>query len=477
MTTPATPSPFSALSRRRFLGAGGAALALGACQQGSGAGESDAGTPIRDGIVFRITEAATSRTVSPRMAGVNYLMHRDLLDGTYGERADALGTRLFRWPGGAVSEWNTAYHTAYLEGQGAADAPWALERMLAHAAARDAEVMVTLPTKKYLDPATGQVDRTAIDREIGPFVQAISEERFGGAVPFVQIGNEFFWSDQDHDPMEAEPYIAIARAQIAAIGARVARPPGIIVQGGRFDGNDEIGRVAAGFDRAERALITHVSDHLYPSRYADARYESRLAAHARAWDGIPLAVTEWNVKARTGVDPMAYSYGIAQAAALMRMWDGMVAAGVDLATFWAVQQNNWTSAYQNEGVTDDAGPFVAGRVLPWLTGTVGAARMDALQLGADGMDAWAYRSADDRLIVFVAGLEAGRDVPARVELPGSGWRVLAAERMSGPRTDWNPVPVLEPIFPALDAAGAAATLTLNRQTGNEVARIVFTRRA
>ena len=188
--------------------------ALAACKSGGGEPEPDQPTvppqpePV-SGYHFDIEAPAVVRTVDRRLAGANYLHTRDLVHGTFGPRAEAMGVSYLRWPGGAIAEDELPYHQTYFENGSSRDwqgfnhdADWSLRNISEYAVSKDMEVMVVLPTKKYVTQP-GVIDEQTIRNEIGPFVRELTRGRFGPIPDLLEIGNEFYWGN---DKLEAEDY-------------------------------------------------------------------------------------------------------------------------------------------------------------------------------------------------------------------------------------------------------------------------------
>lgn len=453
-------------------------VSLCACKGGGddeGAGPDPRPDPV-SGFRFRIEQDPTPEAVHRRMAGVNYLFTTDRLDGTYGPRSEHLGARFFRWPGGGIAESVGDYHRVYLERAASRDwssfshdESWSLEAMLSFAEQQSGDVMIVLPTKKYYDFSSGTIDRDAIKEEVGGFVYQMTRGRFGSQrIAVVEIGNEFYWGDEKIPP---EDYAELANVMIGQIRQNEAYHLGVAIQGGRL-GNSEIGAVAGGFTSDQKAEVDFIADHIYTRNHGDDDFLSRFRMYRNFWGDRPLLISEWNVKSKSDADLDVYAYGIEQAAPIVRVFDAMVDNNAKAAAFWAVQQNNRTSAYPREGMEPDSSPYIGGEVFGWLAGTVGMTRQNVLHLGESGMDGWAY-SDEDRMIVFLAGLDAGKQ-QVTVEIPEMGHiSLVSAIRMSGERDVPKQAPRLSGMTPRIE--GNRMTFTMNKESAQELVRFVIDR--
>jgi hypothetical protein len=448
--------------------------ALAACK--SGGGGEDPSTPVQppqpdpiSGFHFEVEAPSQVRVVDPRMAGVNYLHTRDRVQGTFATRAEALGVTYLRWPGGAMAEDEIPYHDAYFTNghqrdwqSFTHDADWSLKNVSEYAVAQGMEVMVVLPTKKYvLSP--GVIDEAAIRQEIGPFVHELTRGRFGPVPDLLEIGNEFYWGN---DKLEAEDYTGVARIILEEIRSNQANHIDVALQAGRL-GQGMIGRVASSFSTAEKEQIDFIADHIYTRNFDWNNFNDRFRMYRNNWGDKPALISEWNVKSTKDGDPSIYAWGIEQAAPMVRVWDAMVRENTKAATFWALQQNTMTSAFPNEGEDQNTQAYVGGETFAWLAQTVGMTRQDVVQRGEDGMGAFAYREGN-RVIAFIAGLDAGQQ-QVKVNFPGETVVSATGRRMSGIRDLRKQTPELRDPTPAI--SGGQVQITINNHSDQELVRL------
>lgn len=448
--------------------------ALAACKSGGGEPEPDQPTvppqpePV-SGYHFDIEAPAVVRTVDRRLAGANYLHTRDLVHGTFGPRAEAMGVSYLRWPGGAIAEDELPYHQTYFENGSSRDwqgfnhdADWSLRNISEYAVSKDMEVMVVLPTKKYVTQP-GVIDEQTIRNEIGPFVRELTRGRFGPIPDLLEIGNEFYWGN---DKLEAEDYAQVARIIIEEVRANQAQHIDVALQAGRL-GQGMIGRVASAFSSAEKTQFDFIADHIYTRNFDWTLFDQRFDMYQNNWGDKPVLISEWNVKSTKDGDPSIYAWGIEQAAPMVRVWDSMVKNNTRAATFWAVQQNTMTAAYPNEADDPQTEMYVAGRTFKWLSDTVGMTRQDVIQRGQDGMGAFAYKSGN-QILAFVAGLDAGQQ-QVTLDFPGQTVTSARGTRMSGLRDVRKQVPALNTMSPAVN--GSRVQITVNNQSDQELIRL------
>jgi len=426
---------------------------------------------IQSGYVVQIQTPTSVSTVPRTLAGANFLATRDRLEGTFGPRAEELDVTLLRWPGGGLTETWEDFLNAYIVDAHARDwstfsheEPWSLEAFLEWTDDRDIVPTVVLPIKRYVSENGETVDLERMGKELGAFVHQATSGRFGPQeVLLWELGNEFFWGEAR---MSAEVYTQICTYLLPILQENAAYPIQIGIQAGRL-GDSQIGRVADGFSDEQKDQVGFLIDHIYPRNFEWDTYDSRFRLYQVHWGDKPVYISEWNQKSDGSGDPSDFAWGIEQPAPMLRAWDSMVRNNVEYGAFWAIQQNNYTSAYAREGEHPEMAPYIGGVMFDWLTDTVGMEQLDAIQLGQSGLYASAYRSGGD-LTIFVAGLEAGEQ-QVHIDIPGYNITSREGIRMSGERDVRRQTPVLDQMSPLV--SGETITFTVNSKSEQELVRI------
>jgi hypothetical protein len=442
---------------------------ISACQDETDQEENDQITTI-EGFGFHIEKPASPLIVPTTLAGANYLATRDLLAGTFGPRAESLDITLLRWPGGTLTEEWEDFLNAYIIDADIRNwdhfennAPWSLQNFLSWTSERDIVPTMVLPTKRYINQ-DGSIDHDRAGRELGAFVREVTSGRFGDhPVEIWEIGNEFMWGDFK---ISEETYAELASTLIPVLRDAAQYPIKLGVQAGRL-GDGRIPRVAAGFTAQERDDVDFLIDHIYARNYDWDYYLSRFQMYRNNWGEKPIYISEWNIKATQGANLDTYSYGIEQVGPILRIWDSMVGNNVQYGAFWAIQQNNWTSAYPREGEYPDVDLYYGGSILDWMTDTVGHERLQTTQIGDDGMYAASYFD-NSNLTIFVAGLEAGTQ-QVKLLLPDFNIQSVNAIRMTGERDKRRSHPTYFGLNPLI--SDGQVTFSINTNTDQEIVKI------
>lgn len=419
--------------RRQFLGllAGSAAATL---LPGIGLGRERLGTE------FTVDATATLGRVSPLATGVNILADRDRLDGTFPRRALSLGPRVMRWPGGTIAETqlrlNNPNNPQFLTD---------LRAFLRFCGANGITPTIVLPTKRYVGAPRRMV------REIGEFVRRVTSGEFGGPrIAIWEIGNEFYVQPA----ISPEDYARVARRMIRVIRqnqhyrARIALQPGPCT------------RLIEESARAIRAVVNpRMVDLLIMHSYP--RNDNIYTVHhfdtaSRIFGGKPFYVSEWNIHScwnpefefRAGncvsVDEFFFrSFGLSQAGAMVEHFGQMVRRDIFAATGWAVQQNNMTSYFRNEGVGTDA-PLVGGRTFGWLSQTAGMRLVGAHQSrGETDIQVNAFARDERRMEIFVYARGA-RTQSIDIQVQGFRFSRYWGQRLYGASHERFVVPAAAP---------------------------------
>ena len=425
-----------------------------------------------DGFLYHLTQPASPVRVPMTLAGANYLATRDLLEGTFGDRVKSLNTTLLRWPGGALTETWEPFLDTYINGAHTRDwgnishnEPWALSNFLDWSSKNQITPTIVLPFRKYIDEHHN-IDFSTMEQELGAFVEQVTTGRFGQhPVTVWEIGNEFMWGS-DEEIVSEETYGDLASRLVEVLHDRAAYPIKVGIQAGRL-GNNRISRVASRFTAAQKSKVDFLIDHIYTRNFDYDTFDGRFPLYRNNWGMKPIYISEWNVKSSSDADLSYYAFGIEQAAPMLRVWDAMVTNNVEWAAFWAVQQNNYTSAYPLEGVSPGAPPYIGGIMLQWLTKTIGMERLDVTELGTEGIFIRAYAS-DTEIIVLAAGLEVGNQ-QVKIRIPGFEIQTVEAEKMSGEKDQARYFPDIDSISPKVNEN--LINFTINSSSPQELVKL------
>ena len=196
-------------------------------------------------------------------------------------------------------------------------------------------------------------------------------------------------------------------------------------------------------------------------------------ADALAGRDLDLMVTEWNISAtqngvyrwstateaqRAGLDT-----GLKHAGAVAAMFHEMVVNHVDIAAYWAVQQQNDVSFALREGTTTDL--RAGGHMFAYLSDNVQGMQAVELARPSRNFDLHAFAGAEGQFIVINSRLDATQAIDLDMEqLTGAvsgGWvHVMTAAAGQDPR-DPNVKTVIEQIPLAEVLVNGRLNLTLD----------------
>lgn len=330
--------------------------------------------------------------------GVNYISVKDEAEGggalpAYANAVNDLagsGGITIRFPGGGVAEdqVNPDAYTVLDDGAVTPGTPtW---EFLLDAAANGWAVSIVLPTWRFLDLDTMQMDTARAAEEVERYVRTLFEaaDDLGVRIDGFEIGNEFdllaektngdLWLTGEEAEGFSRAYAEIAATitatlddGIAAAGFDGADAPWIGVQAlwswvpenwkKPADFRDALADAfaAAGATDAVDAVITHVYPWLEleanPQDWltGDTEIIDNLAALAAVFGpGLDWIVSEWEVSFGSG-DAIALLQdrydGIKQLEPVVSLFAQMVAAGVDHMNLWPVRNGAFTSLETLEG--------------------------------------------------------------------------------------------------------------------------------
>lgn len=350
---------------------------------------------------------------SEELFGANILASRDQLgeDGTYDEKAAALGIDHIRYPGGSLTEdyfdlTNPDKNSAIDPDTGHEVELLPYSEFMAYAEENNIDVTIVLPTRNYLsaeNDASGHRTANIDEDALRTFIRDTLDGEYGEpTIRGFEIGNEYWGSGE----MDALEYGRVSSRMAEIINEELDNHPqadvfseiDILVQNGQnygssrlsddydhiVEGSDQLSAVMSDYGltldpdifmynngevawpkvmneiiisefdtESEINAVDGLAFHIY-SKGAD-RVSSRdfdLRSAEQTWDehfdGLEKHVTEWNLKASRSWD-VENEYGLKQAHEMLNMSEEFTEHGVDSAFVWAVQQNNLSNLAGNEG--------------------------------------------------------------------------------------------------------------------------------
>lgn len=310
--------------------------------------------------------------------GVNMLFHTDrVANGSdFRDVIDQVDTQFIRYPGGTISEEyfditdpdrTTATNIIDIM-QGSATVRTrevtTFSEYLSFTAEIGATPIICLPTYRFFDVATGQIDPDA-EAEIKGFIRDILIDGYAPVDALVvELGNEFYqgrfaWSDAQFAALQAQMAEWIDE-EATALGLRDDIT--ILAQAGRSVSENQV--LAAEFAGSANT-IDGVLTHLYGTHSGGnplaigGGINRRLDDINEVWGGVlgsdfDLAVTEWNV-GESG-EATTLINGLMRTAPLLRMYAEMLEAGVDYANIWSTQTAGPAGLSGREGRGSDLSP-------------------------------------------------------------------------------------------------------------------------
>ena len=303
--------------------------------------------------------------------GTNYLFHHDRVgeDSTFPEIMDRVGIDLIRYPGGTVTEefFDISNPTATTQqssfGRNPRDVT-PIQDFLEYAEHSGSKAIIVLPTYRYFDLETREIDPNA-EAIIKDFVRDVLSGAYGNAqIDGFEIGNEWYQTRFD---WTAEEFGELQSKMGFWINEVIEENPnwadaGVYIQGGRGDddgnGIEDDQELAAQFTQEELDAVDGLISHFYASTGSGnplilgGAVNRRLNEAAKYWDtsdetGLELVVTEWNIGG-DGPDNTSVT-GLMRSVALLNVFSNMVENGVDMAAIWTAQAPGPASLSNKEG--------------------------------------------------------------------------------------------------------------------------------
>lgn len=411
--------------------------------------------------------------------GANFLLGRDSFSGTFEEKLSDMNVTLLRYPGGGIAEKNFDINNPNDVPVSLAGTFEGLSSFLAAAASSDITPVIVIPTKTYLD----SLDQGTAD--LANFIERLNNGEFGNPKGIIfEIGNEYYVNNSSEVPsLTASEYGKIATSFVTTITDLATFNPKIAIQTGRtLDQNlDIISEFKASGELPKIDILVY-HDYFWTGEAVAGRTSEKWSS-IEQWNSTGISpevfVSEWNVGSSS--DPTtdaAHDYGLAQAAAMVEFVSEAVKAGVDLASVWAVQQNNKTSLTENEGnPTVNFGGEIFRMMSESLIGK------QTLEISNDVFDSELVNynafESDSEVVIFVSAsdfneIENYLNLNLNLSSIGDGFSHVWAERLTtdGDPSDWRSKAITEKFSPQLTVE-TDLQLSLNFTTDFEIVKIVL----
>ena len=432
--------------------------------------------------------------IDERLFGGNLVFSQDSVDGTFPIRAEAAGLEIIRYPGGHATEvfFDPANPDAdsitFVNdlGQTVTLDLVPLRDFLDYAQEDDLGAIIVVPVQRYLNAwrEEGGVRPQILTPEDEDAIRGYVTTVLQSGVPIhaIEIGNEPCLcgvNDADYGKIVNEMALVVHDA-IADFETTDNLPDGYVhpllslVTTPYFFTADTNGDGIATFEESlqERfeqlspeslANVDAITIHRYVSGHYDAidnfqiPWTQTQQAEDLAGRDLELIVTEWNISStqngvfrwatateeqREGLDT-----GLKHAGAVAAMFHEMVVQNVEMAAFWAVQQQNDVSFALREGTTTDL--RAGGHMFAYLSNNVQGMQAIELDRPSADFDIHAFADRDRQFLIINSRLDATQsidlDMAALTGPVDGGWvDVMTAAEGQDPR-DPNVQTVIERI--------------------------------
>ncbi|WP_299701959.1 calcium-binding protein [uncultured Tateyamaria sp.] len=308
--------------------------------------------------------------------GTNLLAHRpdndndlDLNDNAI-DVIEAVGIGNLRYPGGNIAE--TQFDLSDPDGGGfnPNDPLVSLTNFLQYVSQQNIRATIVIPTSTYweqFDTATGELSLAA-QTEIAQFVQdLVNHSALNGQrelLDAIEIGNEYntwlstnanvppdrqLWTPEEFGALSA----AIAGVVHDTLQNTGGSNPRIFVQAGNSLDDDR--DIRGQFSDELMSQIDGVISHLYAGASngdpmaVGAGVSNELDWIRNHWGNLDIMVSEWNI-GDPGEDATAPGIqGLARSAGLLRIFNEMMEAGVDVTHIWAAENRTGEAVLGQDG--------------------------------------------------------------------------------------------------------------------------------
>jgi hypothetical protein len=447
--------------------------------------------------------------IDERLFGGNLVFSQDRVTGTFPARAEAAGLELIRFPGGSVTETffdpanPDADSASYVNdlGQTITLTLVPLSDFLDYAIEADLGAIIVVPIQRYVAAwkAEGETRDTILtpadEIAIREYVTTVLQS--GVPIHAIEIGNEPGLggvTDADYGKIADEMARVIhdATEEFQAAGnlpEGYVHPLLSLVTTPYYFTADIDGDGIATYEESLQERFAQITpealaniDAITIHRYVSRDYEAidnfqapwikAEQVDALVGRDLDLIVTEWNISAtqngvlrwetateqeREGLDT-----GLKHAGAVAAMFHEMAVNNVEMAAFWAVQQQNDVSLAQREGTNTELRP--AGKMFSYLSENTQGLRAIELDRPSPDFDLHAFGSDARQFLVINSRLGGAQTIELDLTLfsgsVDSGWiQILTAAEGQDPRdpnvdTEVETVPLAE----AFDAGALSLTL-------------------
>ncbi|WP_449314184.1 hypothetical protein, partial [Rhodobacter ferrooxidans] len=341
--------------------------------------------------------------------GANILFDRDRVDNlaatvpqsSYGEVISSLGVGTLRYPGGSVSESILDIDNVDSSVQNGVEVT-GLGDFLNFCAASRASLTMVMPTARFYDRASADTENPISDEDaesIVAFVTKLLNDALvkGVGVEAIELGNEWWGTD-----LSASEYGRLASQMSVIVQGAIDEfissnqlpsawvEPEILVQVGHLtDASQETQQIFDEFNTvAEQTAIDGLVTHRYLSGdfsqigspgvflpfYGQFDEWDRLAESNSNFGNLSRHVSEWNVKANNDEER-----GLKSASCLVKLVAELLAADVDQANIWAIQQNNSQRLAMSTGLpnSNSSGLTINGEMFRLMSESVVGLRLVA----------------------------------------------------------------------------------------------------
>ena len=421
--------------------------------------------------------------IDERLFGGNLVFSQDRVTGTFPGRAEAAGLELIRFPGGSVTETffdpakPDAQSTSYVNdlGETVTLSLVPLSDFLDYAIAADLGAIIVVPIQRYVTAWKAESETRATiltqadEIAIRDYVTTVLQS--GVPIHAIEIGNEPCLggvTDADYGKIADEMAHVIhdATEEFQAAGnlpegyvhpllSLVTTPYHLkadIDSDGIATYEESLQERFAQITSEALAKIDAITIHRYVSRDYEA-IDNFQAPWIKAEEvdalvgrDLELIVTEWNISATqngvlhwasaTEAEREGLDTGLKHAGAVAAMFHEMAVKNVEIAAFWAVQQQNDVSLAQREGTNTELRP--GGKMFSYLSQNTQGLRAIALDRPSRDFDFHAFGSDARQFLVINARLGEAQtielDLTRFSDRVDSGWiQILTAAEGQDPR--------------------------------------------
>lgn len=450
------------LTRRSFVAGASAGLALlpGMALQ------SQAIIPNASPRIIDATQALGA--VERGIFGLNLLATRDRLSGTYGDRIPQFRPSLLRWPGGEIT-----HQLFTASGQ----VNWTFEtnlwEFLRYCEANDVTPSIVVPADtvnlsfwQYRLAVRGLilVVNRAMQSSHNPVIWSFGNENYAGPDFLPSIYAAYFRYFRE----ELNIYRSKEHGYTDLVSINAGPPTGAIASWA-----DPLSHLISPDDYDLISYHSYPTDYfIYTLRHLDTarQYLGNKPAYLSEWNQYACWNPAWNFPGGNCPSEEFFfnaTYGMSLAGAMVSHFSQMIPYNVPYAAFWAVQQNNMTSMFPNEGLLPNQSTYVTGATFDWLRDTEGMTLVAMEQTNSEDVPAFFAYADDNRMFVFIDARRAtGR---YEVEIVNFPFIQYWGNRLSGANDARDVIPAISGA--RVTRLGNVIRVPLRVSTSHELIRI------